>query len=204
MNKKTILGAVLIVSTGLIIFLKLFFQESFFQAHVYFVIVLLAIFYIVLFLHLYYRLKRYKKERSVMLGNAESVTKIAAEILSTKMKTPRWFNIFFRAKGTYDGREAWMKCYVPAMDMGLWKMHVTIVPKRIQKPNRLFVITLPKPTQYTVTKGKLVEYQLTNQGSGGIVVDSDKSFTREEIIAIFNELTKAAEIVEQGLPYYKE
>jgi len=191
-KKKKIIGAVLILATVLMFSLKPFFQAHGFSG-VALVIVCIVVFLDVLFFHEDF--KRIKKEESIMLAHAESVAKNAAEILSTKMKSRRWFNFFFRAKGTYDGREAWMKCYpLGVYSVVAWVMDATIVPRRIQKPNRLF--TLPKPTLNTATRGKLVQYRLK--------IDLDKSFTKQEIIAIFDELTKAAEIVEQGAQYFKE
>jgi len=195
MNKKTTIGAVLILAT--VVLLILIVNGWSIDTALFFLVNNIII--IGSFVYLYSLLKKVKEAK----GNMEPVAKIAAEILSTKMKNVRWFN-FFSAKGTYNGRKAWIKCMNSGESAeGFWTMYVSIVPRRVQKPNKLFVITMPKPTPHTVTRGKLVQYRL-DAAVQGVSVDSDKSFTREEIIAIFDELTKAAEIVEQGAQYFKE
>ena len=63
----------------------------------------------------------------------------------------------------------------------------TSLPKR----SWFFTIGYPRPTQQTLLTGKRITYRVGNMLK-----------TEQDVINILEELTRAAEIVESGAPYY--
>ena len=166
--------------------------------------------------------------KEIVLANTE----LAAQILNSKVKKGFWGNTKFSTEGVYQGRKTryqWLR----DSENTRWNLNASMIPHQIQKPNKFIVLTLPQPTAMTITQGKEVSYpgimglvpasyeqkfQKTADGSSafdktkslgimGFVIGrvfEQKISTKEEIIEIFEELTKASEIVERGAPYYKE
>ncbi len=163
-------------------------------------VLLLVLIFVALFVFKFLMRKTIKAQSDIYQFNTE----IAARILCSQVKKSFFYQKFW-VEGIYKSRGAY---YGWLNDQGSDALSVSMTPYRMPKPNKNFVIRSPQPTQYTVTIGKKVYYCPAERkpltGLHDELIYGLKSSTKEEITAIFEELTKAAVIVEQGFPYFRE
>lgn len=126
-------------------------------------------------------------------GKLDNNLNLAAKILNSKVKQASFISQKV-VEGDYKGR----KIIFQTVATRSRTMEVKIIPRSAPRKQKkfvdfLFVVFLSKPTKNTYLEGKEIYYQ-----------ESIKAHTEQEIIDIFEELSRAAEVVESNSPYYKK
>ena len=115
---------------------------------------------------------------------------VAAKVLNSGVK--KGFSGGCTVKGQYKGREAIFEYIFNEMPPSLPFLAFCKVIHRGTPFKKLVIRQMPQPTKETTLQNNMV----------GTAFDFRNIKTEQDVIAIFDKLTEAAEIVEQNKPYY--
>jgi len=126
---------------------------------------------------------------------------IASKVLQSELKTG-FGGSLVGVEGRYKGRE--IKFLFEGVGRGGRLIRLSIIPQNISKKVNILSWKIFKPTPKTIMNPKRILYwdqdlmrRINNEGL-------PEFHSEQEFISILEELTKAAEIVESGAPYFKE
>jgi len=130
----------------------------------------------------------------------DSNLQLAAKILNSELK--KSLNSAL-VEGDYKDRKIAFRCDYAARAVPIV---AEIKPHTVPKQQKKFVVSYPRPTKYTNLQGEAIVYQqpyVDNKRNSTGLGQLSKCLSEQDIINVFEELTRAAEVVESNSPYYK-
>lgn len=118
-----------------------------------------------------------------------------ARFLNAELRYPF---LYFAVEGFYKGRRVKIDSYVKN---NVLRFHIE--PRIVPKEPPVFSLFYPAPTRNTVLAGRRIYYRFS-LGMKMKLIYTNYDFPDAGLSEIFEELTRAAQIVETNAPYYKE